>query len=424
MQEERVMRPCRSVSGTIRPPGSKSLTNRALVLAALARGTSRIAGALHSEDTEAMAGALNDLGIEVRAGPPAPFFTVTGCDGRIPATVAHLDVGNSGTSMRFLSALVALGHGRFRLDGSARMRERPIADLLAPLNALGARARCEGEGGCPPVLIDADGLAGGAVRVSGALSSQFLSGLLMAAPYASGPVEIQVEGTLVSRPYVAMTLAAMRAFGARVEEPAARRFVVDHCAHYRSREYAVEPDASNASYFLAAAALTGGCVRVEGIGTQSLQGDARFAEVLEGMGATVGRGPDWTEVQGGRLVGLDADLNDMPDLALTVAAMAPFAEGPTSIRNVATLRLKETNRLHALATELRRLGQQVDERPDGLTITPAPVRPARVETYNDHRMAMSFALVGLKVPGIVILNPGCVAKTFPDFFDYLDRLCR
>jgi 3-phosphoshikimate 1-carboxyvinyltransferase len=434
--DEREMQPCRRFEGTVRPPGSKSLTNRALVLAALANGTSHLVGALKSEDTDLLVKAIHDLGIDVReeAAPDARHPTpddcvrrtlvVTGCNGRIPAPVANLNVGNSGTSMRFLCALAALGHGRFRLDGSARMRERPIADLIDALTRLGVRARCESDNGCPPVIVDADGLAGGATRVSGTVSSQFLSGLLMAAPYAAGPVEVQVEGTLISRPYAAMTLAAMRAFGARVDEPAPDRFVIDPQSRYVGRRYEIEPDASNAAYFLAAAAITDGRCRVEGVGRHSLQGDARFVEILEGMGARVRQGPDWTEVHGAHLMSLDADLSDMPDQAQTMAALAVFAEGQTIIRNVASLRVKETDRLRALSTELRRLGQRVEERADGLTITPRPVRPARVETYNDHRMAMSLALIGLKAPGVVIRDPGCVAKTFPEFFEYLDRLCR
>jgi len=433
VKEERPIQPCRRVEGAVRPPGSKSLTNRALIVAALAGGRSRVVGALISDDTEHMVRALRQVGIDVEVTETGPTFEVTGCNGRIPAAEADLHVGNSGTSMRFLCALLALGHGRFRLDGSRRMRERPIADLLDALTALGAAAVSEAGTGCPPVVIDARGLAGGVVTVSGAVSSQFLSALLMAAPCASGRVEIRVVGDLVSRPYVAMTVGVMRAFGAQVEQPTADRFLINPTARYTGRRYVIEPDASNASYFLAAAAITDGRCRVEGVGTDSIQGDADFAGVLQQMGAEVRRGPDWTEVAGfagssssagGRLAGIDVDLNTMPDMVLTLAAIAPFADGPTTIRNVANLRVKETDRLSALATELRRIGQQVEERTDGLTITPAPVRPAAIETYDDHRMAMSFALIGLRAPGIVIRDPGCVAKTFPEFFDTLGRLCR
>ena len=326
--------------------------------------------------------------------------------------------------MRFLCALVSAGRGRYRLDGSPRMRERPIGDLLEALSALGVRAVSEAGSGCPPVVVETTGLEGGVVEIAGSVSSQFLSGLLMAAPYARRPVEIRVTGTLVSRPYVEMTLGVMRAFGAKVEVPTAERFRVGRLRRYTGRRYQIEPDASSASYFLAAAALTGGRCRVEGIGRDSLQGDARFADLLARMGALVDTGPDWTEVAGRSLRGIDVDLNAMPDMALTLAAMAPFLKGPTAIRNVANLRVKESDRLSALATELRRIGQEVEERPDGLVITPRPVRPAVIHTYNDHRMAMSFALVGLRVPGIVIRDPGCVAKTFPEFFEYLERLCR
>lgn len=421
--DERAMQPCRALGGTVRPPGSKSLTNRSLVIAALAEGRSEIVGALLSDDTEHMARGLTGLGIEVSRPADSMTFEVTGCDGRIPAGEARLEVGNSGTSMRFLAAVAALGRGRYRLDGSPRMRERPIGDLLEALGKLGARVVYEGRPGYPPMMIEARGLSRGMVQVSGGVSSQFLSALLMAAPYARGPVDVRVEGELVSRPYVAMTVGIMRTFGGRVDQPGPLQFVVDHQSRYRGRRYVVEPDASSASYFLAAAAITGGRVRVEGIGADSVQGDAQFAEVLGRMGAAVRTGPDWTEVAGGDLTGIDADLNAMPDMALTLAAVAPFARGPTTIRNVANLRVKESDRLAALAAELRRIGQEVEEHDDGLTITPRPVRPARIETYDDHRMAMSFAVVGLRAPGIVIRDPGCVSKTFPDFFAVLEGLC-
>lgn len=422
MTDEYAVEPCQTISGTIRPPGSKSLTNRALVIAALATGRSEIVGALRSDDTDHMVRGLTALGVRVDQTDDPPAFAVEGCGGRIPARSADLFLGNSGTSMRFLCAAAAVGHGRYRLDGAPRMRERPIADLVDALNALGAGVICELNNGCPPVVVEARGLAHGAVRVAGSVSSQFLSGLLMASACAAGPVTVEVTGDLVSRPYIDMTIGVMRAFGGRVDRPGPGRFVVDPAARYEGQRYVVEPDASNASYFLAAAAITGGRCRVEGVGVESVQGDARFADVLAAMGARVTRGRDWTEVAGADLTGVDVDLNAMPDMVLTLAAVAPFAEGPTTIRNVANLRVKETDRLAALAAELRRIGQGVEERDDGLTITPAPVQPARVQTYDDHRMAMSFALVGLRAPGIVILDPGCVAKTFPGFFASLRGL--
>ena len=416
----------RPPDATVRVPGSKSITNRALVLAALTgKGDAwALRGALRSEDTELMVEALRTLGFRVLTEwEDAAVFVSSAEDGPlIPSPGAELFVGNSGTTMRFLTAMVGLGHGRFRLDGVPRMRERPIQDLLDALGQLGVRAFSERGNGCPPVVVEADGLAGGTVRIRGDISSQFLSGLLMAAPFARGEVAIEVEGPLVSRPYVAMTLAMMRHFGANVTAAGDRRFHVAGRRPAGVGSYTIEPDASAASYFFGAAAITGGTVTVPGLGRASLQGDVRFAEVLADMGCELTDGPDGLTVRGGPLRGIDADLNDISDTVMTLAAVACFADGPTTIRNVAHIRHKETDRLAALATELRRLGAEVEEFADGLTIRPAPLRGATVETYNDHRMAMSLALVGLRVPGVVITNPGCVAKTYPRFFEDLAAL--
>jgi 3-phosphoshikimate 1-carboxyvinyltransferase len=417
---------CRPPVAKVRVPGSKSITNRALILAALTEPGpgSRLTGALRSEDTEVMADALRALGFQVEAdweqatlgigrGPsPTP----------VPATAADLRIGNSGTSMRFLTALVSLGHGRYRLDGVPRMHERPIGDLLDALRQLGVRVHCERQEGFPPVVVEADGLAGGRARVRGVVSSQFLSGLLMAAPLARGEVTIDVDGALVSAPYVAMTARMMRDFGAEVVTDGHRSFRVPARPGYLPRTYAVEPDATAASYFLGAAALTGGRVTVTGLGRESLQGDVRFADVLEAMGCCVTWDSTGLTVCGGALRGIDADLNAISDCVMTLAAVACFADGPTAIRNVAHIRHKETDRIGALAHELRRLGAGVNELPDGLRITPGPLHGAVVETYRDHRMAMSLALVGLRVPGVVIRDPGCVAKTYPQFFQDLERL--
>lgn len=413
--------------GVARVPGSKSITNRALVLAALAEpgpGT-ELTGALRSEDTEVMVEALRALGFRVQADwPRATVRVQRDCDRLVPAAAAELYTANSGTTMRFLTALVSVGTGRYRLDGVARMRERPIEDLLAALRQLGVQAASERQNGCPPVVIEADGLPGGRVRIRGDVSSQFLSGLLMAAPRARADVALDVEGPLVSEPYVAMTVAMMAAFGARVGTPAPGRYLIPAPQVYRRPVYAIEPDASAASYFLAAAALTGGEVTVPGLGEGSLQGDVRFLDVLQRMGCGVRWSHDSVTAVGGPLHGIDVDMNAISDTVMTLAAVACFAAGPTTIRNVAHIRHKETDRLAALATELRRLGAGVEEFADGLRITPAPLRGALVETYNDHRMAMSLALVGLRVPGVVIRNPGCVAKTYPHFFDDLERLRR
>jgi 3-phosphoshikimate 1-carboxyvinyltransferase len=408
----------------VRVPGSKSITNRALLLAALADGTSTLEGALFSDDTQYMAEAWRQLGIAVETEEGAAGVRVAGCGGRLPAAAAELYVGNAGTAMRFLAAALCVGHGRFRIDGSARMRERPIQDLLDTLGQLGAQMRCTGRPGCPPVVIEAAGLPGGRARIAADKSSQFVSAVLLVAPYARAGVELEVVGTLVAPPYVDMTIGVMRAFGATVGRDGYRRFDV-RPQRYAGRPYHVEPDASSAHYLLAAAALTGGRVRVPGLSDTSLQGDVRFVDVLERMGAAVVRGADFLEVRGdGQLDGVDVDLNALSDTAPTLAALAPFARRPVTIRNIAHVRLQESDRLHAVTTELQRLGVHVRELADGLVIEPSAVRPAVVETYDDHRIAMSFALIGLRVPGIGIRNPQCVRKTFPEFFTCLEALRR
>jgi 3-phosphoshikimate 1-carboxyvinyltransferase len=352
---------------------------------------------------------------------------VSGGGGTFPATSADLFVGNAGTAMRFLTAALPLGHGEFRIDGIPRMRKRPIAPLLQALNDLGANAISEEGTGCPPVRVIASGLPGGTTRMAGDQSSQFFSAILLAAPYARHGAELEVTGDLVSKPYMPMTAKVMSDFGvnAELDTVAWKKFTVAPGQRYTGRGYHIEPDASNASYFFAAAAITGGRVRVEGLGRESTQGDLQFVEALRAMGASVTVTSTYTEVtgpEGGALRGVDLDLNAISDTAQTLAAIAPFAEGATTIRGIHHARLKETDRVAALATELRRLGQDVEERPDGLTIIPRAIVPAEIETYDDHRMAMSFAIAGLRAPGITILDPGCVAKTFPDFFDRLEAL--
>jgi 3-phosphoshikimate 1-carboxyvinyltransferase len=414
------------VCGTIRPPGSRSLTNRALIVAALAGGESEIESVGLSDDTRVCAEALRTLGISVTVEEVSRRLRVTGCGGRVPPGPVEIHTGESGTATRFMIALVAAGRGTYRVDGSPRMRERPIQDLLDGLEVMGVRAESEWGTGCPPVRIETSGLAGGTVRVSGTVSSQYLSGLLMAAPAAAGLVAIEVAGELVSKPYVDMTLAVMRDFGAQVRREGYRRFEVPAPAAYLARRYAVEPDASSASYFLAAAAATGGRVTVEGLRRGSAQGDAGFAEVLGRMGCRV----EWSE--GGvtvtgpeRLAGIDADLGAMPDMVPTLAPLALVAKGRTVIRNVANLRVKESDRLAALAAELGRLGARVEQQPDGLAIDPPQkILPAEVDTYNDHRLAMGLAIVGLAAPGIRIAGAECVSKTYPEFFEDLERLVK
>lgn len=414
----------RPPDAVVEVPGSKSLTNRALLLAALARGGSSVERALQSEDTYYMAQAWQQLGISVQFDAEHSRFLVQGGGGTFPASRADLFVGNAGTAMRFLTAALCLGRGVFRIDGTERMRERPVGDLLQALRQLGADVTSERANDCPPVIVRAQGIAGGRARIRASKSSQFVSALLQIGPCTSRGVEIEVEGPLVAAPYVDMTLAVMAAFGAQVEREGYQWFGVKPSG-YEGQCYGVEPDASSAHYLWAAAALCNGRVRTPGLGRSSLQGDVRFAEVLARMGAAVEMGEDWIEVRGpGQLEGIDVDMNAISDTAMTLAVLGAFARAPVRIRNVAHLRLQESDRLHAAAAELSRLGIQVQEEADALTVYPGRVRPGVVETYNDHRVAMSFALVGLKVPGIGIRNPRCVEKTFPAYFEVLEGLRR
>ena len=424
MADSLSLTPCGPVRGSIRPPGSKSITNRALVCAALAEGTSTLIGALDSEDTQVMLDSLDRLGISVERQNDGSRLIVSGCGGNIPVDQADLFVGNSGTTIRFLTAMCTLGRGTYRLDGVPRMRERPIADLLSALNQLGADARSEKANNCPPVAVKANGLPGGQAVIRGDISSQFLSGLLMAAPLARENVELIVEGELVSKPYVTMTIGVMRDFGVEAHLSALSRFVVAGRQQYRGCQYAIEPDASAASYFWGLAAVTGGEVTVEGLGRGALQGDVDFVESLEKMGCRVTHGSRGIAVSGAgmQLRGIEVDMNAISDTAQTLAVVALFAEGPTTIRGVAHIRHKETDRIADLARELRKLGAGVEELADGLQITPAPLHGAVIETYNDHRMAMSFALAGMKIPGVSIRNPGCTAKTYPKYFEDLKAL--
>lgn len=416
--------PCGPVRGTIRPPGSKSITNRALVCAALAAGRSTLTGALDSEDTRVMVEGLSRLGLRLDFDAAACRIAVEGRGGEFPAKKADLYCANAGTTIRFLSALVATLHGEFRLDGSPRMRQRPIGDLLEALRQFGVDARSERDNGCPPVVISAAGLAGGAARVRGNMSSQFLSGLMLAAPYARNDVELTVEGELVSRPYVEITRAVMAEFGVEVSGRDGHNYSIRAGQRYEPREYAVEPDASAASYFWGAAAITGGEVTVAGLSRGALQGDVGFVDCLQQMGCSVHDDAEGITVVGGPLRGIDIDMNAISDTAQTLAAVALFAEGPTTLRGIAHNRHKETDRIGNLAHELRKLGATVEELSDGLRIKPGPPHGAEIETYQDHRMAMSLALAGLRIPGVVIRDPGCTAKTYPEFFRDLAMLCR
>jgi len=410
------------IDAEVRLPGSKSYTNRALLLAAMAEGRSVLRGALFSDDTLYMARALKDLGLKVSERPDEDEFIVEGEGGKIPARKANLFIGNSGTAMRFLTAFLTLGKGRYKIDGIPRMRKRPIGPLVEALKDLGAKIEYAKEEGFPPLIVEGSGLTGGRTKMAGDVSSQFFSAILMTAPYARSDVEIEVEGNLVSTPYVDMTLSLMSHFGVEVENGCFRSFSVKAGGRYKAREETIEADASSATYFLAAAAITGGRVRILGLDRTSKQGDVGFVDVLGQMGCSIESGSGWLEVKGARLQGIDVDMNKMPDAAVALAAVAAFADGKTCIRNVANLRLKETDRLSALANELLKAGCRVKELEDGLEIEPGPLHGAVFETYNDHRMAMSLALLGLRLPGIKIKNPQCVAKTFPDYFQRLEAL--
>ena len=417
--------PSGPVVGEVVLPGSKSLTNRYLTCAALADGTSLLSGASFADDAVVMVAALRTLGVSTHERPEQRVLEVAGCHGHLPADEADLNVGHAGTAMRFLTALACLGYGRFRLDGSARMRERPIGGLVDALRTLGAGVEYENREGYPPLTVFARGLAGGEIIFRQPPSSQFVSALLMVAPYARQDVLIGIDGPLVSEPYVELTLQVMRSMGVEVLDWEGCRFVVPAFQRYRPGRYTIEPDASAATYFWAAAAVTGGRVRVLGLTRASLQGDVGFVDVLARMGCTVEEDGVALAVAGPRerLRGIVADLNDMPDTVQTLAVVALFADGPTEIHNVANLRIKETDRLAALASELTRLGARVDLRDDGLTIHPPErLRPAEIQTYEDHRMAMSFAIAGLATDGIVICGAECVSKSFPTFFEVLGDL--
>jgi 3-phosphoshikimate 1-carboxyvinyltransferase len=399
-------------------PGSKSYTNRALPIAALAKGQSLLVGALESDDTRYMVAALRELGIQIETDWPSGRITVAGCDGRLPAEAASLFLGNSGTSMRFLTALVSLGHGRYVLDGDEHMRRRPLGPLVDGLASLGLSIRSVELNGYPPVVVEAAGLPGGVLTMPGDLSSQYFSAVAMVAPYAQTPLEIQVSGELVSKPYLDLTAASMAAFGVNLHHENYQRIWVEPGQRYRGTTYQIEPDASAASYFFALAAVTGGTITVEHLPWSSAQGDLRFVDILEAMGCRVDRSGEAVTVTGpAQLDGVEVDMNAISDTVMTLAAIAPFASGPVRIHNVGHIRLKETDRLSALATELDRLGIKVEETADSLTVYPGVPKPETVQTYDDHRMAMSFAVTAAVSGGIAIANPGCVAKTVPRFWE-------
>lgn len=427
------------LNATVCVPGSKSLTNRALLIAALANGTTRITNALFSDDSQYFARALQTLGFDVQFNEAHHEMIITGMGGKIPATKAELFIGNAGTAARFLSAFLTLGNGEYILDGEPRMRERPIGDLVDALMQLGCNVWPLDDGPwtidhgpssmvhrpiCPPVKIIANGLPGGKTKIAGNISSQFLSALLMVAPYAQSPIEIELTTDLNSKPYVDMTIAIMRDFGVEIERQSYERFTIHPASYSPLSTFQIESDASAASYFFAAPAICGGTVKVENISRKSVQGDIAFLDVLAKMGCAVIETANAILVtRHSSLVGIDVDMRDIPDTAQTLAAVAPFASSPTRIRGIASARVKETDRVHATCTELARLGVHVDEHEDGMTIYPCQtLQSASIRTYNDHRMAMAFSLIGLRFDGVTIENPACVSKTFPNFFQVLDTL--
>ncbi len=422
------------INAVVRVPGSKSLTNRALLIASLAEGKTCLTNALFSDDSLYFAKALQALGFGIKLNEKDHEITVNGLGGKIPETKADLFIGNAGTAARFLTAFLTLGNGEYIVDGDSRMRERPLGDLIDALIHLGANlhpAHAEGVSGtddlsniCPPIRIKASGLRGGKTQVAGDISSQFLSAILMVAPYAEQAVEVTLSSELNSKPYVDMTLSIMQDFGVEINRDGYRSFSIPIKKYGSRSEYAIESDASSASYFFAAPALCGGSIKVENISKRSKQGDIAFLDLLQRMGCSISEAENHIIVTGvSELQGIDADMRDIPDTAQTLAILAPFAASPTRIRGITSARLKETDRIHATCAELTRLGVQVEEHEDGLTIYPCrKFDPARIQTYNDHRMAMAFSLMGLRIPGVSIEDPECVSKTFPGYFEVLKTL--
>lgn len=419
------LKPISKIDGEINLPGSKSLSNRALLVAALAEGTTKITNLLESDDTRHMLNALKQLGINYTLSEDKTECTVIGNGGPIHTTeLQELFLGNAGTAMRPLCAALCLGSGSYLLTGEPRMKERPIGHLVDALKEAGATISYQENEGYPPLLIEADGLSGGDVKIDGAISSQFLTALLLAAPMAKEDMTITIIGELVSKPYIDITLHIMKEFGVDVVNNNYKTFTIKGGQTYKAVEtFMVEGDASSASYFLAAAAIKGGTVKVTGIGKKSIQGDVQFVDVLEKMGAKVEWGDEYVSVSRGELHAIDMDFNHIPDAAMTIATMALFVEGTTTLRNIYNWRVKETDRLYAMATELRKVGATVEEGEDYLKITPPKeLKHAAIDTYDDHRMAMCFSLLALDPVSVTINEPECTAKTFPNYFEVLESI--
>jgi 3-phosphoshikimate 1-carboxyvinyltransferase len=416
----KVISPHQITHRTVSVPGSKSYTHRALIAAALSDAACRVTGMLDSEDTRLTLAALKQMGTSCRS--EGPDLILQGRNGRFDPVLAPIELGNSGTSMRLLAAVAALGQGRYVLQGSARMAQRPMGDLLDALNQIGVPARSLASNGCPPVEITGGHAVGGLVRIDCHLSSQFLSGLLLIAPCCRETVTIEVSRGPVSRPYIDLTCAIMGHCGIRLSRDGYTRFTIAGGQRYRAAEIRVEPDCSQASYFWAAAAITGGRVKVRGIGRDSLQGDLELVQVLERMGCRVDFEADGVAVTGGPLHAVAVNMADMPDVVPTLAVVAAFAAGTTVITGVGHLREKESDRLAAVAAELNRMGIRAETGEDWLRIEGGRPVGAQIETYDDHRMAMSFAVAGLKTEAVVIRHPEVVGKSFPDFWQVFNRL--
>lgn len=418
--ESLTLQPINKINGEVNLPGSKSVSNRALLLAALAKGTTRLTNLLDSDDIRHMLNALNQLGVSYRLSEDKTVCEVDGLGQPFaPAHATELFLGNAGTAMRPLAAALCLGQGEFVLTGEPRMKERPIGHLVDALRQAGAKIDYLENEHYPPLAIQGTGLKGGSVDIDGSISSQFLTAFLMAAPLAQGDITINIIGELVSKPYIDITLHIMAQFGVTVINRDYQQFVVQAGQHYQSPgDFLVEGDASSASYFLAAAAIKGGEIKVTGIGKHSIQGDIQFADALAKMGADIEWGDDYVLARAGELHGVDMDFNHIPDAAMTIATTALFAKGSTAIRNVYNWRVKETDRLAAMATELRKVGAEVEEGDDYIIITPPEtLQHAAIDTYDDHRMAMCFSLVALSDTPVTINDPGCTSKTFPDYFE-------
>ncbi|MDK9736579.1 3-phosphoshikimate 1-carboxyvinyltransferase [Vibrio sp. D404a] len=423
--ESLTLQPIQKVSGEVNLPGSKSVSNRALLLAALARGTTRLTNLLDSDDIRHMLNALTKLGVTYQLSDDKTVCEVQGLGGAFESPQAlELFLGNAGTAMRPLAAALCLGTGEYVLTGEPRMKERPIGHLVTALKEAGADVEYLENENYPPLKIKGTGLKSGTVSIDGSISSQFLTAFLMAAPLADGEITIKIEGELVSKPYIDITLHIMKQFGVDVINNDYQEFVIPTGQQYVAPgDFLVEGDASSASYFLAAAAIKGGEIKVTGIGKNSIQGDIQFADALEKMGAEIEWGDDYVISRVGQLKGIDMDYNHIPDAAMTIATTALFAEGTTAIRNVYNWRVKETDRLAAMATELRKVGAEVEEGEDYIIVQPvSELKHAAIDTYDDHRMAMCFSLVALSDTPVTINDPGCTSKTFPDYFDKLKML--